>query len=93
MDKGSIYELQKLDCNCNDCHFMERDLNKLELHKRSYDGTGLMDRLNFGYCRKFDKAVSFVPGVCQLETQECFSHRLDNMTEEIRIQKLTVQNI
>ena len=25
MDKESIYLLQKIDCNCNDCKFMERD--------------------------------------------------------------------
>lgn len=26
MDKESAYLLQKLDCNCNDCGYMERDL-------------------------------------------------------------------
>lgn len=25
MDKESIYELQKIDCNCNDCGYMKRD--------------------------------------------------------------------
>lgn len=25
MDKESIFELQKIDCNCNDCGFMERN--------------------------------------------------------------------
>lgn len=28
MDKESAYELQKIDCNCNDCIFMQRDLVK-----------------------------------------------------------------
>lgn len=28
MDKDSIYELQKIDCNCNNCVFMYRDLAK-----------------------------------------------------------------
>ncbi len=28
MDKESIYELQKIDCNCNDCIFMIRDIEK-----------------------------------------------------------------
>ena len=28
MDKESIIELQKIDCNCNDCKFMERDLER-----------------------------------------------------------------
>lgn len=32
MDKESIYELQKIDCNCNDCFFMTRNVEK---HKQS----------------------------------------------------------
>lgn len=28
MDKDSLYELQKIDCNCNDCKFMVRDLER-----------------------------------------------------------------
>jgi len=28
----SIYELQLIDCNCNDCKFMKRDLNKKKVH-------------------------------------------------------------
>lgn len=38
MDKESIYFLQKVDCNCNDCIFMVRDINKfnesLERHNK-----------------------------------------------------------
>jgi hypothetical protein len=38
MDKESIYELQKLDCNCNDCGYMVRDFARfnqsLEDHRR-----------------------------------------------------------
>lgn len=75
MDKESRYQLQLIDCNCNDCKFMERDFSKLEEHKKSYAGTGLMDNLNFGHCLKFNKAVTFSPNTCQLETQECFEHR------------------
>lgn len=37
MDKESVYLLQKIDCNCNDCKFQIRDFetyNKwLEFHK------------------------------------------------------------
>jgi len=29
MDKESQYELQKIDCSCNDCGFMVRDLDKM----------------------------------------------------------------
>ncbi len=35
MDKESIYELQKIDCNCNDCVFMVRDLEKLKEAKQN----------------------------------------------------------
>ncbi len=73
--KESAYLLQLLDCNCNDCKFMVRDLPKLNKHKKSYEGTGLMDKLEFGHCKKFDKEVSFIPNLCSLDTQFCFEHR------------------
>ena len=75
MDKESALALQKIDCNCNDCKFMVRDMEKLKIHKASYEGTGLMDNLQFGDCIKFQKQVSFIPNTCQLETQNCFEHR------------------
>lgn len=75
MDKESRHLLQLIDCNCNDCGFMKRDFVKLEQHKESYNGTGLMDRMAFGDCAKFNKPVSFTPETCQLETQNCFDHR------------------
>ena len=31
--------------------------------------------INYGNCTKLSKAVSFIPNVCQLETQNCFVHR------------------
>lgn len=31
--------------------------------------------LNYGNCKKYDKPVSFIPNICQLETQHCFEHR------------------
>jgi len=70
-------ELQRVDSNCNDCKFMIRDFAALEAHKKSYEGTGQMDRLAFGNCIKFNKPVSFIPTTCQLETQHCFVHRKD----------------
>lgn len=33
MTKESIIELQKIDCNCNDCWFMVRDTNKFNEQK------------------------------------------------------------
>lgn len=120
MTKESIIELQKIDCNCNDCIHMIRNLEKFQesvnLHrqwqfdhyntirnklifnieeaKRFGDNNRLATlefelsrmrfqfdksqcRINFGHCNKFAKDVTFIPGVCQLETQECFKHRRD----------------
>lgn len=80
MDKESIYELQKIDCNCNDCAFMVRDFEKkkywdsTELHK---DQKNASYRIHYGKCEKLAKDVSFIPNICQIETQGCFTHRKD----------------
>jgi hypothetical protein len=34
LDKESIYELQKIDCNCNDCGYLIRDKAKFEEAQR-----------------------------------------------------------
>ena len=78
MDKESRYELQKIDCNCNDCKFMERDFEKRKSFDHLYEGSqNASHRINYGNCSKFSKPVSFIPNHCQLETQECFVHRKD----------------
>ena len=68
MDKESIFELQKIDCNCNDCGFMKRDLSRPP-------NKGKPSPINYGHCLRFDKSVSFIPATCQIETQNCFTHR------------------
>lgn len=119
MDKESIFELQKIDCNCSDCIFMIRDAEKfktsLETHykwqldafndakqKRIEKANEVKDTkydlatwnlllnesekmkfqfdkkecvINYGNCSKFNKEVSFMPNTCQIETQNCFTHR------------------
>ncbi len=118
MEKESIIELQKIDCNCNNCIFMERDTDKFKAslvkhHKWSLDyfntlknniikkaeswrTRGDIDKcnnllkeakkmkfqfnkkeisINYGYCNKLKKDVTFIPNVCQLDTQDCFKHR------------------
>lgn len=119
MDKESIIELQKIDCNCNDCKFMNRDSEKFKLsiekhykwqldyfemlrnkliikanwYKDKFNDLENWDLLltqaesmvfqfnkstastNFGHCIKFDKDVSFIPNICQINTQQCFNHR------------------
>lgn len=116
MDKESIYLLQILDCNCNNCIFMFRDIPEwqkwhdwhyvLELAefekakekaitealliddeanrngmlrtankmKFQFDKSKL---INYGKCSRLGKSVSFIPNVCQIETQKCFIHRKD----------------
>lgn len=82
MNQESKIELQKIDCNCNDCKFMQRDF---ETYK-SFDGlykntlgqvTSPSYRINYGNCMKLNKPVSFIPNTCQIETQTCFKHRKD----------------
>ncbi len=76
MDKESILELQKLDCNCNDCVFMIRDFDKMKSYDHLHVGQEKAShRINYGQCSKFSNPVSFIPNVLQLETQKCFKHR------------------
>jgi hypothetical protein len=76
MDKESIFELQKIDCNCNDCKFMNRDFEKLKSFNHIYEGREKASyRINYGKCNALDKDVSFIPNHCQIETQNCFIHR------------------
>lgn len=118
MNKESTIELQKIDCNCNDCKFMVRDMEQykesLEKHQtwqfsafelkkkrlieksEEWANKGEFDKakslfeeaesmrfifdksyslINYGHCQKFNKPVSFIPNTCQLETQNCFTHR------------------
>lgn len=51
---------------------LEQEYNKM---KFQFDRNE--SKLNFGDCTKFSKPVSFIPGVCQLDTQGCFEHRKD----------------
>jgi hypothetical protein len=135
MDKESRYELQKIDCNCNDCFFMQRDMDKFkesqakhkkwqedhfngqkqrvidkandwlekdEPEKHSYlmreakKMRFVFDKstasINFGNCTKFPKfgpqPVSFTPNHVQLDTQDCFEHRIDHLDEETRNKRL-----
>src|SRR5687767_5280445 len=98
--RESIIALQEIDCNCNNCFFMQRNIeafNKsVDLHmswqlydfenrKRKADPlvasqmkfqfNRIECRINYGFCAKYNKEVSFIPDTCQLETQHCFKHR------------------
>jgi len=121
-DKEAIYELQRIDCNCNNCGFMKRDLETYkqwedwnrareleEFEKRKAkaiaDAEVIEDQgsrkallhkahkmrfhfekaklINYGVCLQFHKSVTFLPNVCQIETQKCFIHRTDYLHPEI----------
>lgn len=69
------YDLQLIDCNCNDCIFMVRDSEKTKAHNDSFGGLGFRDKLQYGYCNKKKKGISFIPVTCQIDTQDCFKHR------------------
>lgn len=120
MDKNSRYELQKIDCNCNDCGYMIRDTKKyqesIEMHRKMqlsqfesakkslYDKASYWMRkgceekhdalireaekmvfqfskkdvsIHYGVCKLKNKNVTFIPNVCQIDTQCCFKHRMD----------------
>lgn len=49
---------------------LRREANKL---KFQFSKKGCS--INYGKCSKFDKDVSFIPNVLQLDTQGCFKHR------------------
>lgn len=64
MDKESLYLLQKLDCNCNDCAFLARNMDKfnesVEFHRKlqlDYYNTlkqKLIERANYHKRRYYD---------------------------------------
>lgn len=122
-ERESAYDLQKIDCNCNNCIFMYRDMDKYAYwrewnrkiqesdfnrnkakaifdaeqsildaetpeDKRSCEGIlrkahkmkfqfNTEGLISYGNCSKLSKPVSFIPNVCQIETQDCFVHRRD----------------
>lgn len=64
---NDIIDLEKLDCNCNECVFMERDLEKFHRYDALYDklhgGHKQSWRIHYGKCIKFDKEVQFTPNL------------------------------
>lgn len=66
--KQNIIEA-KNDNDRKACEGLLRVANKLQF-QFSKEGA-----ISYGHCTKFDKSVSFIPAVCQLDTQECFEHR------------------
>lgn len=79
MNFESTILLQNIDCNCNDCISMVRDIAKYKSFDYLYIENGRIAnpsyRPQYGICFKSKKPVSFIPNTIQLETQDCFKHR------------------
>lgn len=74
------FELQNIDCNCNDCLSMQRDIEKYNFYNHLHTlSNGQIQksshRVQYGDCLKLTKSVSFIPNTCQIDTQLCFTHR------------------
>jgi hypothetical protein len=75
MDKESIYELQKIDCNCNNCFFFNRDIEKT--HSKNKNEKIIANKIHYGHCVKLNKQVGEIANIALLHTQNCFVHRKD----------------
>ena len=75
MDRESIYELQKIDCNCNNCHHFHRDIEKTK--RLNTNPSIKQNKIHYGRCDKFNKAIGEIANICLLHTRECFLHRKD----------------
>lgn len=56
MTKESIIEQQKLDCNCNDCIFLQRNLYKQQLQNQFHEG---LQRIEFDRDRNTQLFIAF----------------------------------
>lgn len=76
LDKESLYLLQCIDTNCNDCKNMVRDFEKMKSFDHLHVGQEKAShRCNYGNCTKFNKPVIFLANTCNPENKECFVHR------------------
>lgn len=72
MDKESLYERQKIDTNCNDCKFMQRDFDTYKKWEEFHRGLSLSEfnaKKEKGLVRpkaqfQFDKAGLWNYGKC-----------------------------
>ena len=76
MDKESIYELQKVDCNCNNCLYFDRDVEKTKL--KNNNPHIVANKIHYGFCTYLIKDVAEIANICLPYNQECFKHRKDS---------------
>lgn len=75
MDKESIYLLQCVDCNCNNCGYFARDIEKTTLLNNNEQIVAC--KIHYGYCNKLNKDIGEIANIALLHTQGCFVHRKD----------------
>ncbi len=68
-EKQLAFEIVDRQENEQACQAQLRKARKMRFQ---FDKEGLV---NYGSCTKLNKPVSFIPDICQIETQECFEHR------------------
>lgn len=73
MDKESIFELQKIDCNRNNCIYFQRDVEKTAALNNNPQIIAC--KIHYGYCVKLKKQVQEIANIALLHTQNCFKHR------------------
>lgn len=72
LDKESIFLLQKLDCNCNDCGFMKRDFEEFKkwsdfhekLQREDFDRKKKLLQIAENASFQFDKSSLLSYGNC-----------------------------
>jgi len=75
MGQESIYELKRVDCNCNDCYYFERNIEKTKVNNTN--PSIVAHKIHYGTCRQFNKEVAEIANICLLHTQDCFVFRKD----------------
>ena len=71
----SSYELQCLDCNCNNCGYFIRDIEKTK--RLNTNPQIVNNKVHYGRCEYYSKEVGEIANILLLHTQECFVHRKD----------------
>lgn len=66
-------ELQNLDCNCNNCKWFIRDVEKTKLNNTN--DKIVANKVHYGTCGKFNKPVAEIANILLLHTQNCFENR------------------
>jgi len=73
LEKESIFELQLLDCNCNNCGFFVRDIEKTQA--LNSNEKIIANKIHYGKCDKLNIPIAEIANIALLETQGCFVHR------------------